>query len=52
MLSDGLFCTCSFERDRRDVFQITGTDVGELESVVIKHDNSGARAPCYARLMG
>jgi len=34
----------NFERDRRDVFKITGSDVGEMDHVVIKHDNSGLGA--------
>ncbi|GFR41097.1 hypothetical protein Agub_g1741 [Astrephomene gubernaculifera] len=31
----------NFERGRKDVFVVSGTDVGELQSIVIGHDNSG-----------
>eukprot|EP00951_Prasinocladus_malaysianus_P032165 scaffold311949_cov18-Prasinocladus_malaysianus.AAC.1 len=35
---------CSFERGRKDTFNIRGMDIGELTHVVIKHDNTGAGA--------
>ncbi len=31
----------NFERGRRDDFVVQGSDVGELQSIVIGHDNSG-----------
>ncbi|KAG2450199.1 hypothetical protein HYH02_000301 [Chlamydomonas schloesseri] len=34
----------NFERGRKDEFEIKGSDVGELQSIVIGHDNSGVGA--------
>ncbi|KAG2499991.1 hypothetical protein HYH03_002273 [Edaphochlamys debaryana] len=34
----------NFERNRKDEFVIQGTDVGELQHIIIGHDNSGVGA--------
>ncbi len=34
-------CATSFERGRADTFKIKGSDVGNVQKVVIRHDNSG-----------
>ena len=31
----------NFERGQKDEFEVIGTDVGEVQRVVIGHDNSG-----------
>ena len=39
-----MFPQNNFERGIKDEFEVSGTDVGEIQKIVIGHDNSGACA--------